>query len=121
MLEDKEWELNSGREVRGQIVEDKVIKLFIKKNKIKFRIHNFNINKNVMSLPLVKNTITANIVSKGDYLPALSYPLGTQYLLLNNENERFCSLCLFHVRLRKPHRYLSIIYCCICLPFAVKT
>lgn len=33
MLEDKEWELNSGREVRGQIVEDKVIKLFIKKIK----------------------------------------------------------------------------------------
>ena len=63
----------------------------------------------------------ALIVSKDDYLPTLSYLLGTQYLLLKNENERFCSLCLFHICLRKPHRYLPIIFHCICLPCAVYT
>lgn len=37
------------------------------------------------------------MVFKDDYLPAPSYLLGSQYVLLKNENEMFYSLCLFYV------------------------
>lgn len=61
------------------------------------------------------------MVFTDDYLPAPSYLLGSQYLLLKSENERFYSLCLFHICFRKPHRYLPIIYYCLCLSRTVKT
>lgn len=37
------------------------------------------------------------MVFKDDYLPAPSFLLRSQYLLLKNENEMFYSLCLFYV------------------------
>lgn len=37
------------------------------------------------------------MVFKDDYLPVPSFLLGSWYLLLNNENEMFYSLCLLFV------------------------
>lgn len=45
----------------------------------------------------MKKNFVAIMVFKDGYIPAPTYMLGFQYVLLKNENDMSCSLCLFYV------------------------